>query len=265
MVRLYGRAPYSIILVHGGPGAIGSLKGFAQQLGGRSGMGVIEALQSQYTINGLIEELSGQISQYGSRPVSLVGHSWGAWLAALAAARYPELVQRVILVGCPPLTDRYVPEIAARRLQGLPAEDAAVFQRLCSGQAGDADMEKIPKILEKADNYCLEGRELHQADRADSRMHNLIWEEAARLRSSGELLSAFWQSKGGIYLIQGENDPHPAQGVRIPLEESGIRCEAHILKRCGHSPFIERYAREGFYALLLEILAQPPVRRPPTG
>ena len=29
MVRLYGNAPYKIVLVHGGPGAIGSLKGFA--------------------------------------------------------------------------------------------------------------------------------------------------------------------------------------------------------------------------------------------
>ncbi len=29
MVRLYGNAPYKIVLVHGGPGAIGTLKGFA--------------------------------------------------------------------------------------------------------------------------------------------------------------------------------------------------------------------------------------------
>lgn len=26
MVRLYGKAPYKIVLVHGGPGAIGALK-----------------------------------------------------------------------------------------------------------------------------------------------------------------------------------------------------------------------------------------------
>lgn len=32
MVRLYGSAPNKIVLVHGGPGAIGSLKGFAQEL-----------------------------------------------------------------------------------------------------------------------------------------------------------------------------------------------------------------------------------------
>lgn len=30
MVRLYGDKPYNVVLVHGGPGAIGSLKGFAE-------------------------------------------------------------------------------------------------------------------------------------------------------------------------------------------------------------------------------------------
>ena len=31
MVRLYGDKPYSVVLVHGGSGAIGSLKGFAEK------------------------------------------------------------------------------------------------------------------------------------------------------------------------------------------------------------------------------------------
>ena len=30
MVRLYGNEPYTVVVVHGGPGAIGSLKGFAE-------------------------------------------------------------------------------------------------------------------------------------------------------------------------------------------------------------------------------------------
>ena len=32
MVRLYGKAPYKFVLVHGGPGAAGSLRGFAEEL-----------------------------------------------------------------------------------------------------------------------------------------------------------------------------------------------------------------------------------------
>ena len=77
MVRLYGNAPYKIVLVHGGPGAIGSLKGFAQELNELSQIGVMEAIQSKYSIDELIEELYNQIKDNCSDKVSLAGHSWG--------------------------------------------------------------------------------------------------------------------------------------------------------------------------------------------
>ena len=82
MVRLYGKAPYKIVLVHGAPGAIGSLKGFAQELAELSQIGVVETLQSKYSIAELIEELYIQIKDNCSNKVTLIGHSWGAWLVA---------------------------------------------------------------------------------------------------------------------------------------------------------------------------------------
>ena len=90
MVRLYGKAPYKVVLVHGGPGAIGSLKGFAQELNTLSRIGVVEAIQSKYSIEELIDELHSQISDNCNEKVSLIGHSWGAWLIALFAETYPE-------------------------------------------------------------------------------------------------------------------------------------------------------------------------------
>ena len=254
MVRLYGNAPYKIVLVHGGPGAIGSLKGFAQELSELSQTGVMEAIQSKYSIDELIEELYIQIKDNCSDKVSLAGHSWGAWLAALFAEKYPELIENIILVGCGPLEDKYVSEIGARRFQNLSEEDGAIFQRLVDNQATDADMEKIPDILEKSDNYCLENREKHKADKADSEMHNKVWSEAAGLRTNGKLLASFQNIKGRIYLIQGELDPHPVKGVTISLQEKGVPCETYILEKCGHSPFMEKYAKDEFYKILMRII-----------
>ena len=67
MVRLHGNAPYKYVLVHGGPGAVGSLRGFAEELSRSSKEGVVEATQSKYSIDGLIEEfiLSDQGKLYG--------------------------------------------------------------------------------------------------------------------------------------------------------------------------------------------------------
>lgn len=47
MVRLYGNEPYKVVVVHGGPGAIGSLKGFAKELSIRADKGVVEAITVQ--------------------------------------------------------------------------------------------------------------------------------------------------------------------------------------------------------------------------
>lgn len=250
MVRLYGKASYKIVVVHGGPGAIGSLKGFAQELAELSQIGVMEALQSKYSIAELIEELYNQIRDNCMDKVILIGHSWGAWLVALFAEKYPELTEYIILIGSGPLEDKYVPEIGTRRFQNLSVEDGAIFQRLIDNQATDEDMEKIPSILEKSDNYCLENREKHRADRTDSEMHNKVWSEAAKLRTNGELLKSFKNIKCKIYLIQGQVDPHPVKGVTIPLQENEIPCETYILEKCGHSPFMEKYAKEELYKIL---------------
>ncbi len=254
MVRLYGKSPYKIVLVHGGPGAIGSLKRFALELNILSQIGVVEAIQSKYSIAELIEELYSQINDNCNNKVSLIGHSWGAWLAALFTVKYPELIERVILIGCGPLDDKYVSEISARRFNSLSDEESTIFQRLVDNQVSDEDMKKIPKILEKSDNYCLENKDLHKADKIDSQMHNIVWEEAAKLRTEGKLLKAFKQIKCKIILIQGEVDPHPASGITIPLSENYIECETYILKKCGHSPFMEKYAKENFYKILLQTI-----------
>lgn len=257
MVRLYGSAPYRVVLVHGGPGAMGSLKGFAQELAEQSRTGVMEAIQSKYSIAELIGELYQQIQAHCSEKVSLAGHSWGAWLAALFAEQHPERAGRLILIGSAPLADKYVPAIGERRRRTLSTEDRVVFQRLLDGQAADADMAKMPDILDRSDNYCLEDRAKHRADRTDSEMYRAVWSEAARLRTSGALLASFQNIKCPICLIQGERDPHPAEGVTAPLLERGVPCECWVLEKCGHSPFMEKYAKKRFYEVLNQIMARP--------
>lgn len=254
MIRIYGEKTAKTVLVHGGPGAIGSLKGFAKELSALSGGGVLEAIQSKYSIVELVEELYSQILENGCGKVTLIGHSWGAWLVALVAEKYPAVVERIILVGCPPLQDKYVSEISNRRMKNLSEEEGAIFQRLIYNQATDEDMQKIPRIFDKSDNYCLENKELHTVDRTDSRMHNIIWGEAAKLRNSGELLEIFKRIKCKIFLIQGVIDPHPAEGVIKPLQENGVFCDTYILEKCGHSPFMEKYAKEEFYNRVLRII-----------
>ena len=91
MVELHGKAPYKTVLIHGGPGAIGSLKNCAEELSRLTEKGIVEALQSQYSIAGLIEELYLQIICNCQEKPTLIGHSWGAGLSFLFAGKYPKI------------------------------------------------------------------------------------------------------------------------------------------------------------------------------
>ena len=42
MLRKYGTPPYHLVLLHGGPGAIGSLNPLAEELAARYDLGVLE-------------------------------------------------------------------------------------------------------------------------------------------------------------------------------------------------------------------------------
>lgn len=81
--------------------------------------GTSEPIQSGKTIRELVLELKEQLEEAGTVPVILAGHSWGAFLAALFAGAYPEMVEKLVLVGCPPLTAGYVPMIGERRRRNL--------------------------------------------------------------------------------------------------------------------------------------------------
>lgn len=101
-------------------------------------------------------------------------------------------------------------------------------------------------MFEKSDNYCLEDRESHRADKSDSEMHNLVWSEAAKLRTEGKLLEVFQKIDSKIYLIQGHNDPHPAKGVMIPLQEIMFRVRRMYYKNAIIVPLWKNMRRMSF-------------------
>ena len=60
MIRKYGKKPYQIAVIHGGPGDIGSLGVVARTLS--SQVGVLEPIQSKFTVWDLVDELEQQLT-----------------------------------------------------------------------------------------------------------------------------------------------------------------------------------------------------------
>lgn len=257
MVRTYGCEPYRVVVVHGGPGALGAVAVIARNLS--SSEGVLEPIQSKYTIDELIEELKEQIETYTNRPLSFIGHSWGAWLILLYAVRYPEKVKQLILVGCAPFEEKYVPSITERRKNNLSGEEGKLWDSLIDKLNRGCDQEntiiELEKLVVKSDHYRLRESEEGKNDilPVDGKMYSSVWHEAEEIRKRGEWGNILSYVRCPVYVIHGEMDPHPLEGVIEPLLQANVEFQQIVLPRCGHSPFKEENVSECFYNLLKTI------------
>jgi len=132
--RAHGQPPYRVVVIHGGPGAAGDLFAVARRLAAKRG--VLEPMQTATSVGGQVTELSRQIERQTHPPVILIGHSWGARLAALVAAEHPALVRKLILVGSGAFEEKYVPMLRARRMERLTSAEGMEFESLAQGLNG---------------------------------------------------------------------------------------------------------------------------------
>ena len=253
--RKYGKPPYSVFVVHGGPGAPGEMAPVARELS--TTWGVIEPLQTANSVDGQIAELKTVLEENGDIPVTLIGYSWGAWLSYLVAAHYPYLVKKLLLVCSGGFEDQYGIKTNETRFSRLTEKERAELTSLLAILSDPLQKDKtlifkrFGAIFSKADSYdpLEENHETETADFQPDIFHS-VWEEADLLRKSGKLLGLGNQIQCPTVAIHGDYDPHPAEGVEKPL--SGVIKDFRfiLLKKCGHKPWIEQNSRNLFYEIL---------------
>lgn len=248
--RKYGKPPYKIIVVHGGPGAAGEMAPVARELS--KGFGVLEPLQTRDSVDGQIREMS-EVIKKNNKQVVLIGWSWGAWLAALTAAKFPKLLKKLILVSSGPFEQKYAEGIMKTRIGRFSKEDKIIFDRVTQSlqnQKGNKNklLKEFGDLLSGVDSFS----EIKHKERikVDERINSNVWSEAEKLRKTGELLKKIEKISVPVIAIHGDYDPHPWQGVKIPLEKKVKDFKFIMLKKCGHHPWHEKYAKNSFYRIL---------------
>jgi pimeloyl-ACP methyl ester carboxylesterase len=206
-----------VAVIHGGPGAGGEMAEVAVEL--CSGRSILEPLQTARSLPAQVEELKGLLEQCAQLPVTLIGFSWGAWLSFILAARYPAMVKKLVLIGCGPFEDRYVPAIMQARLSRLSDGErrqlAGILEILNGPDKGDSEKKNkkskkskknrafhlLGELLSRADAFdpikpekpqaAYPSCRVDNADSADSSdgadIYQSVWKEASHLRQTGEL------------------------------------------------------------------------------
>lgn len=254
-LRTWGKSPYKVAVIHGGPGAPGELAPVARELS--SITGILEPLQTKNSFEGQVQELHDVLKEHGNIPITLIGHSWGAFLSYIVAARYPALVKKLILIGSGPFEEKYADNIVPERLNRLTeAERIEAFKliEIINDPAStdkDKSVARFGELFAKADTYAPLPPEVEPEPLPVSEeINRLVWAEAKKLRVSGELLKLGKIIKCPVLAIHGDYDPHLAEGVRAPLSRVLKDFQFILLEKCGHEPWLERFARDKFFEIL---------------
>lgn len=257
--RIHGKPPFRVAVLHGGPGALGGMAPVARELA--SQYGVLEPIQRAESIAGQVEELRGAILGRGNPPVVLIGSSWGAMLGFIFSARHPELVRKLILVGSGVYEEASAARIQETRISRLSEDErlqaVSLAEALDDPAAAGKDLvlARLGALMTKADAYDPVALDTETPE-CCFQIHRAVWNEAQKLRRSGELLRLGRHVRCPVVAIHGDYDPHPAEGVLAPLSSAVNDFHFILLKNCGHLPWIERQAKDEFFALLRKELQE---------
>jgi pimeloyl-ACP methyl ester carboxylesterase len=192
----------------------------------------------------------------GGGPPALVGHSWGAMLALAFGAAYPDRCGPLVLVGCGTFDLRSRAELQ-RRLEARMDEAVRARLAVLSQEVADPDerLAEMGRLLQPVYGHDLLDLDHAVASaapaRCDARGHRETWADVLRLQRERVHPEAFRVIRSPVLMLHGARDPHPGQHVRECLQRVLPQLEYHEWDACGHTPWLERAARDAFYQKLI--------------
>jgi pimeloyl-ACP methyl ester carboxylesterase len=231
-VHRHGLEGPPVVVLHGGPGAPGSVAVLADALSDEFAVGEPwqrRAGETPLTVAGHVADLAEVVDE----PAHVVGWSWGAMLGLSFTVAHPERVRSLVLVGCGTYDEASRAEYEGRMRERLGSADrtraADLRARLVARAQGYDTLDDVspPVVL-------------------DVRGHEETWADVLRLQAEGVEPAAFAAITCPVLMLHGDTDPHPGQSTRDVLRRSVPQVEYVELSRCGHAPWLERHARDEF-------------------
>jgi proline iminopeptidase len=250
-----------VIALHGGPGFRDYLPPDLEPLTSSfrvisydqrgSGHSTVVTDPTLLTAPAFVADLDRVRESLGIARVTLLGHSWGAGLAALYAIAHPDRIERLLLVGpMPPRADPYMTAFSqALQSRFTEADRAAMAEASARRQkAADADAADACRAY-----YAVFIRGYFHNPAAAARMRgDVCAAPAPALRNFSNINRSIMGSLGAFDLrpelaaikvpalvIHGASDPIPMASARewaASLPDGRLL----VIEQSGHFPFVER-------------------------
>jgi pimeloyl-ACP methyl ester carboxylesterase len=255
-VHRHGEGADVVVVLHGGPGARGSVSSLARLLAAPHRT-VLEPWQRRsggppLTVRRHVADLAA----VAPPRAKVVGWSWGAMLGLSYAAAYPDRVAALLLLGCGTYDEtsreayqRTMSERLGEEGRKQMGELRAALAAAATSAARDRLLAEIAALAERAQAVDpLPGA----GDRVDvdARGHEETWRDALRLQAAGREPAAFAAIVCPVAMFHGAGDPHPGAATRDRLVRFVPRLLWRPFPRGGHRLWEERAARSDFLAAL---------------
>lgn len=260
--RVGGGPP--VVVLHGGPGAHHDylLPGFDALAAGRTLIyydqrgGGRSAVPRDVPVGWKehVADLEALRSLWQLERMPLVGYSWGALLALLYAIHHPERVERLVLVSPAPTwreaRARFEASFAERNTApALQAERRALRESGLRERDPDAyqkrlfELSVVPYFQDPALAKDL------TPFRVTGRTQQEVWESLGDY----DLRPALRALHLPATVLHGDADPIPSDIARATA--AALRADFHLIERCGHVPYVERF--DEFVRIAGDALARP--------
>jgi pimeloyl-ACP methyl ester carboxylesterase len=262
-VREYGDTGPMVIILHGGPAAVGEAAPIARGLS--DSFRVLEPWQRgsghiPLSVSAHIADLNEVIdSRCAGEWIALVGESWGAMLALAYAAAYPDRAGAIVLIGCGTF-DKVSRLQMQERVNARIGDD--LRRRLKQIERSIPDpQERLKRRYELTGTlYDYDPIETERIDGElpplDMRAHTETWSDMLRLQEESVYPAAFAAIRSPVLMLHGVYDPHPGRMIYSSLRSHLPQVEYHEWEHCGHRPWIEREVRAEFFDLMRRWLLQ---------
>ncbi|MET9575065.1 MULTISPECIES: alpha/beta fold hydrolase [Streptomyces] len=220
---------------------------------------------ASYRCDRQVGDVEALRAELGLERVQLLGHSAGANLAVLYAARHPERVGQLVLVtpsvfavGLAITAEDRLETARLRRAEPWFAPAYASLEAVTSGRAAPADWDAVaPFWFGRWDDEAREFRAAEQRQRNDEAAVLYASEGAFEPEGTRAGLAAF---TAPVLVLAGEYDV--AAPVRVMKEYAGLFPHADLVVQCGAGHFPWRDGPEAFVTALAafqdQLLAGPP-------
>lgn len=228
---------------------------------GRSTLDRLDA--TNLHVDRFLDDIEALRRELGQDRLSLVGHSWGASLALLYSATYPERVERTALVALGPLDDDLAAVATANLQHPLPAQERTEWASLSARRRQavlDGDEQTVRamhaalmSLRVRSWFYSPQAAQAFLGTYLATNDHNrLVNHIVARSYRGVSLWERLGHVAAPLLVLYGYQDFEPITQAYL-LRERLPQVQVALLNECGHLPWLEQ--PEAFFAQLHEFLA----------